>query len=141
MVDAVRLARLLQRLGEQIAFLRARADEDRTWLRNDEVALSATKYRFVTAIEAVLDVAHHILASELWGPPADSGDAVRLLGGHDVISTELAERLARATGLRNVLVHGYADVDDDIVVRSLADIGDLAAYIDQVRRWAAAQPR
>ncbi|PSO48374.1 MAG: hypothetical protein BRC32_02335 [Actinobacteria bacterium QS_8_72_14] len=39
-VDPVRLARLLQRLGEQLAILRDRAAEDRAALRADEARLS-----------------------------------------------------------------------------------------------------
>ncbi|MGH8934599.1 MAG: type VII toxin-antitoxin system HepT family RNase toxin [Egibacteraceae bacterium] len=139
MVDAVRLARLLQRLGEQLAILRSRAAEDPEALRADEARLSGTKYRLVTAIEAVLDIAHHLLASELWGPAEDSADAVRLLGRHGVIEAEIAARLARATGFRNVLVHGYTEVDDDIVVASLDELDDLQVFIDQVRSWAATQ--
>jgi uncharacterized protein YutE (UPF0331/DUF86 family) len=99
MVDPVRLARLLQRAGEQLAILEDRAAEDRGALREDEARLSGTKYRFVTAIEAVLDVAHHFLASELWGPAEDSGDAVRLLAAHGVIDAPLGDRCpARGTG-------------------------------------------
>jgi uncharacterized protein YutE (UPF0331/DUF86 family) len=94
-VDPVRLARLLQRLGEQLSILEERAAED-------------------------------------------SSDAVRLLARHAVIDPDVAEQLARATGFRNVLVHGYADVDDDVVVvDSLDDLGDMRAFIDQVRSWVA----
>jgi uncharacterized protein YutE (UPF0331/DUF86 family) len=138
MVDEVRLARLLQRLGEQVSHLRARAAEDREALLHDEARLSGTKYRFVTAIEAVLDVAHHLLASELWGPAEDSAAAVRLLAQHGVLDTELAQRLAAATGFRNVLVHGYAEIDDERVVANLDLLGDFDAFSDQVRRWVAA---
>lgn len=141
MVDPVRLARLLQRLGEQLAILRTRAAEDRSALRADELGLSATKYRLVTAVEAVLDVAHHLLASELWGPAEDSAGAVRILARHGVISGDLADRLAQATGLRNVLVHGYAEVDDDRVVASLDRLDDLETFIAEVRRWAAGPSR
>lgn len=81
MVDPVRLARLLQRLGEQLSVLQERA-ADRSRLRADEVLLSATKYRFVTAIGAMMDVAHHLLAAELWGPASSSADALCLLGRH-----------------------------------------------------------
>ncbi|CAN5190170.1 DUF86 domain-containing protein [soil metagenome] len=137
MVDPVRLARLLQRLGEQVALLGARAAEDRAALRQDEARLSGTKYRFVTALEAVLDIAHHLLASEMWGPAEDSAGAVKLLGRHGVIDDDLAGRLARATGFRNVLVHGYAEVDDDLVVARLDDLDDLQGFIDQVRDWAS----
>ncbi len=137
MVDPVRLARLLQRLGEQLAILRTRAAEDRDALRADEARLSGTKYRFVTAIEAVLDIAHHLLASELWGPPEDSAGAVRLMARHGVLNADLAERLAQATGFRNVLVHGYAEVDDERVIAHLDQLDDLADFVDQVRTWAA----
>lgn len=136
MVDPVRLARLLQRLGEQLSFLQERAADDRGRLRGDEVLLSATKYRFVTAIEAMLDVAHHLLASELWGPPDSSADALRLLGRHGVLDADLAERAARAVGFRNVLVHGYAEVDDDRVVAQLDALDDLRAFVNQVAAWA-----
>jgi uncharacterized protein YutE (UPF0331/DUF86 family) len=138
-VDPVRLTRLLQRLGEQLAILRDRAAEDRDALRGDEARLSGTKYRFVTAMEAVLDTSHHLLASELWGPAEDSAGAVRLLAAHGVIEADLAERLASATGFRNILVHGYAEVDDDRVVAALDGLDDLAAFIEQVRAWAATQ--
>lgn len=125
MVDPVRLARLLQRLGEQRSILRDRAAEDRATLRGDEARLSGTKYRFVTAIEAVLDVAHHLLASELWGPAEESADAVRLLSRHGVIDADLAERMAQATGFRNVLVQGFAEIDDGRVLARLDDLDDL----------------
>lgn len=137
MVDPVRLARLLQRVGEQLAHLEARAAEDRQVMRHDEIRLSATKYRFVTTIEAMLDVTHHLLASELWGPAEDSADAVRVLARHGVLADDLAQRLSRATGFRNVLVHGYAEVDDDVTVAALDDIGDLRRFIEAVRTWAA----
>lgn len=130
---------MLQRLGEQIAILRDRAEEDRTLLIADEARLSGTKYRFITAVEAMLDVAHHILASELWGPAEDSADAVRILARRGVLNDVLAERLAQATGFRNVLVHGYVDVDDTVVIESLDDLDELQDFIEQVRSWAAEQ--
>ena len=131
MVDGVRLARLLQRLGEQLAILRDRAAEDRDSLLADEARLSGTKYRFITAVEAMLDIAHHLVAAELWGPAEDSADAVRIL------TDVLAERLAQATGFRNVLVHGYAEVDDTVVIDSLDDLDELQDFIEQIRSWVA----
>lgn len=139
-VDPVRLARLLLRMGEQLSSLREHAGEDRDELRADDIRLSATKYRFVTAIEAMLDVAHHLLATELWGPADDASSAVRLLGQHGVLDQDLAEKLAAAVGFRNVLLHGYAEVDDDRVVASLDRLAELEAFIGQVRHWASQQP-
>lgn len=77
---------------------------------------------------------------ELWGPAEDSAAAVRLLAQHGVVDAELAQRLAAATGFRNVLVHGYAEIDDERVVANLDLLGDFDAFSDQVRRWVASRP-
>lgn len=128
------------RAGEQLSRLRSHASVDRTALRADEVRLAAVKYGFVVVLEAVLDVAHHLLASELWGPAETGADAVRLLARHGVLDAHTADVMARTIGLRNVLVHGYAEVDDDLVVDNLDRLDDVQRYIDQVRTWAGRQP-
>jgi len=40
--------------------------------------------------------------------------------------------MARAVGFRNVLVHRYADVDDDLVVAQLRELDTLEAFVRQV---------
>ncbi|MGH3975416.1 MAG: type VII toxin-antitoxin system HepT family RNase toxin [Pseudonocardiaceae bacterium] len=91
--------------------------------------------RFVTAIEAGVDVAQHVCASQGWGPPRDSGDAVRLLGAHGVLPADLADRLRRAVGFRNVFVHDYAEVDDGIVLGRFANLADLDDFVAVVAAW------
>ena len=104
MVDEVRVRRLLRSISDDLAVLRAEAAADRT-RRGDPLWLRGVKYTFVTAVEAGIDVAQHVCASEGWDPPRDNGDAVRLLGVHGVLPLDLADRLRRAVGFRNVLVH------------------------------------
>ena len=81
MVDEGRILRLLRSVTDDVSVLEreAGADESR---REDPIWLRGVKYTFVTAIEACVDVAQHICSAEGWGPPADNGDAVRLLGEH-----------------------------------------------------------
>lgn len=130
MVDSPRVARLVARVGDSLAELRALADApgDRQWLL-------AVKYLFVVAIEGCADVAQHLCASEGWGPPASNADAVRLLGRHGVLDEVLADDVARAIGFRNVLVHQYAEVDDERVVAMLGRLGELEAFTAQVADW------
>lgn len=139
MVDETRIVRLLQRVGEQLAHLERHAAEDRVALRGDDVRLSAVKYRFVTMLEAVLDVAHHLCASQAWGPPSANAEAVTTLGRHDVLDDALAQRIGAAVRFRNVLVHGYADVDDDLVVANLDRLSDVRTFIQQLSHWLATQ--
>jgi uncharacterized protein YutE (UPF0331/DUF86 family) len=130
-VDEVRVLRLLRSVTDDVAVLKneAEAGEQR---RADPIWLRGVKYTFVTAIEACLDVAQHICATEGWGPPADNGDAIRLLGDHGACTRELARSIRQAVGFRNILVHEYVRVNDDIVIDRLKDLGDLDDFVSQV---------
>lgn len=134
-VDERRLRRVLQRVSDDLGYLRERARQDREAIRKDVDRLAALKYHFVTAIEGCLDAAQHLCASEGWGPPSSNADALRILGRHGVLPQDLAESLAHAVGFRNVLVHGYADVDDDRVVAQLDRVSELEAFVQSVSRW------
>ena len=104
----------------------------------DSVRLAAIKYGFVTAIEGCTRVAQHIGASEGWRAPDSNADALAVLAEHGVIAAELGMDLARAVGFRNLLVHLYADVDDDRVVSMLDRVGDLEDFVSAVSSWIAA---
>lgn len=140
MVDERRVRRLLQRVSDDLGYLHARAGADRTILMSDPDRLAALKYVFITAIEGCLNVAQHLCASEGWGPPVSNADALRLLGGHNVVGVPLAESMARAVGFRNVLVHGYVEVDDRQVVGFLDRVGDIDAFVASVATWLTAPP-
>lgn len=134
MADHLRVQRLLRRISDDLSLLEheARADEAR---RSDPLWLSGVKYRFVTAIEAAVDIAQHICATEGWGPPSDNGHALRLLGTHGVLNRELAEVMGRAVGFRNVLVHEYVDVDDSVVIERLHDLSDLRSFAREIAEY------
>jgi len=130
-IDEDRILRLLRSIADDTAVLRQEAEASAE-RRRDPIWLRGIKYTFVTAIEACVDVAQHICATEGWGPPADNGDAVRLLGEHGVLTAELATSMRKAVGFRNVLVHDYIEVDDEIVVGRLKSLGDLDEFVRQV---------
>jgi uncharacterized protein YutE (UPF0331/DUF86 family) len=130
-VDEARILRLLRGITDDLAILgrESAAKESR---RADPIWLRGVKYTFVTAIEASIDIAQHICSAEGWGPPADNGDAMRLLGSHGVLTADLADALRKAVGLRNVLVHEYIQVSDDIVTARLHDLSDLERFVERV---------
>jgi uncharacterized protein YutE (UPF0331/DUF86 family) len=136
MVDAERLTRILNRVRTDLADLRS---VEAGSLTDDDVALRAVKYSFVTAIEGCVRAAQHILSSEGLGVPETNAAAIRLLGERGVVNRELARRVARAVGFRNVLVHEYADVDDAQVIANLDLLPDLAELVSQLSDWAEEQ--
>lgn len=137
MVDEARVARLLRHLSERVH----RLDETRSIPLADRTPLwlDAVKYLQITAIEACIDVAQHIGSASGFPPPATNAHAVRLLGERRVVAREVAEELAVAVGFRNVLVHQYIDVDDDIVVAALERIAVFSLFISDVAAWLERQ--
>jgi uncharacterized protein YutE (UPF0331/DUF86 family) len=131
-VDPERLHRILRRITDDLAQLRAYADVPPDELARDPVRLGHVKYLFITSLEACIDAAHHVCAAEGYGAPATNAEAMLLLGRHQVLGHELAAALAEAVRFRNVLVHGYADVDDRRVVARLSRLGDVAAFARRI---------
>ncbi|BCQ10597.1 hypothetical protein JMUB5695_04055 [Mycobacterium heckeshornense] len=131
MVDEVRVLRLLRGITDDLAVLRRESAAGQA-RRADPIWLRGVKYTFVTAIEACIDAAQHICSAEGWGPPADNGDAMRLLGTHGVLTADMADAVRKAVGFRNVLVHEYVEVSDEIVTARLDDLSDLEAFVERV---------
>jgi uncharacterized protein YutE (UPF0331/DUF86 family) len=139
MVDERRVRRMLQRVSEDITYLASRSEEGIPEQLADAERMAALKYVFVTTIEGCLDIAQHVCASEGWGPPSSNAEALRLLGRHEVLPTGLSEVMASAVGFRNVLVHGYVDVDDRLVVSFLERVTDLKAFVSHLSSWLIAR--
>lgn len=132
-VDGERLHRLLRRVTDDLATLQRYAAAAEVVL-NDPARLGHTKYLFVTAIEGCINAAQHICASEGYGPPASNADAVRLLARHGHLTVSLARDVAESVGFRNVLVHGYVEVDDEQVVANLERLDDLQDFVAELTR-------
>jgi uncharacterized protein YutE (UPF0331/DUF86 family) len=85
------------------------------------------------AIQAALDAASHIVSDESLGEPQTNRQLFEILARAGWIDTELATALSRMAGFRNVLVHGYSDVDlgvvEDIVRNRLDDLLRFVAVI------------
>ena len=109
----VRPAVVIGRLGHLGAVLaqleRLRALDERQ--RADPLYELAAERAIHVAIEAILDVGHHVLAGRGLPVPATYRDVVPALAASGVISAELGVRLDGMAGMRNILVHDYVDVD------------------------------
>ena len=74
------------------------------------------------------------MSDERLGEPRTNRELFSLLVRGGVLPEALAERLGAMAGFRNVLVHGYGDVDlsivEDVVEKRT---GDLLEFVRQVR--------
>ena len=134
MTDPDLLVKKLAQIETAIAELRALA-------RLDQLGRDVKEERFVQhtlqiAIQAALDVASHIVSDQRLGEPRTNRELFGLLGRRGILPPDLVALLEQAAGFRNVLVHGYDDVDIHIV-RDVVEhrLDDLLAFVARVRRW------
>ena len=81
------------------------------------------------AVQAVIDLATHVVATEGYGLPDTVGASFTLLEKEGVIGSDLAQRLRRMVGFRNIAVHNYETIDPQIVEAIVAKhLGDLGEF-------------
>ena len=136
MIDADVVARKLLSLNDALRELQRPAAADAAQLSADAVLRAAVERWLHVALEACIDVAFHVVAAEGWTPPQSARASFLSLAGHGRISHDLAQRLALAASLRNVLVHGYAIVDLERIAKVVReDLGDLRAFAAAAAQW------
>jgi uncharacterized protein YutE (UPF0331/DUF86 family) len=88
---------------------------------------------FETAIEACIVIGELLLAAD--DVPETNADVFRALGEHGIIDDDLADRMTRAAGFRNVLSHQYGNrIDDEDVYNFLQnELPLFQAYLEAVR--------
>src|SRR5437870_13742482 len=78
---------------------------------NDSTATDSAERNLQIAIQAVINIGNHVVADMDLGTPKDYKDIFRLLAANNIVSQTLAAKLDAMTGLRNVLLHDYLEVE------------------------------
>lgn len=137
MTDPALVAKKLARIESCLADLARLA-------RPEDLGSDIRERRFVehtlqVAIQAALDIASHIVADRRLGEPLTNRELFDLLHADGWISSDLTTTLKNMAGFRNVLVHGYDEVDLSVVRDVMTNrLGDLTAFVEAVRRRIAA---
>ena len=69
------------------------------------------------AVQLCVDLATHIIAETDAPAPSTMAENFQLLQDLKIINPQLAQRLRKAVGFRNIAVHSYRQIDWDIVFR------------------------
>lgn len=138
MVNRTLLSQKLAELADRVARVRERSHNAAQEFRNDRDAFEIVSFNLLLAVQVCADIASHIIADEKWAPAGTLGDSFTRLEEHRVIPAEVADALRRTVGLRNIVAHGYAGVDHDMIeIAATAGIDDLSRFAQAVASWAA----
>ena len=87
------------------------------------------------AVESCVDIAAHIISQNAWGVPGSASEMFYLLQDKGLLDPELTERMVKAVGLRNLIVHEYGKIDWKLLFVAVRnDLTDLGSYLTQIFR-------
>ena len=82
---------------------------------DDFTHLDALTLNIERACQAAIDMAMHVVAERHMGVPQSNADAFVLLERAGLIDSTLSKSLRGMAGFRNIAVHQYEEIDDDIL--------------------------
>lgn len=140
-LDAAVLAERTAAVSRHLRRVRERLPTDPAELRPMSDAADAVILHLWQAVQIVIDLAVSACVGLGLGSPPSYADAFRMLGEHGIIDEELAARLARAAGFRNLLVHAYAALDlERVHEAAMSGPQELTAFLAALRDRAAPPP-
>jgi len=133
MVDRDKVEGLIRHLRQYTGHLWDIAKLGRKEFLNDPMAIGSARYYLQASIESCIDIANHIIATEGLRAPKDYKDTFKVLNEAGIIPDDFTRTMRAMAGLRNLLVHLYWEVDDEMIyegIRSeLDDFETFVAYI------------
>lgn len=136
--DPERVDRLISSMRESVRLLHDIKNLSEAEFLKDIHKQSSAKYNFITAIEAAIDIANHLISKGRFRSPEDYADTFRVLRDANVLNAEFALELEKMARFRNRLVHLYWDVDIAEIWKILQTrLGDFEEYISQIGAYLA----
>jgi len=130
------VGRRLRALTDALEDLQRLRDVDVAGFRADPIARAAAERLLQVTVDLAVDVNAHLATGVLRRAPATGRESFLAIAEAGILSSELAQLLAPAAGLRNVLVHRYIDIDVELVTRAVGEILDLMPrYVDEVATY------
>ena len=82
------------------------------------------------AIQNCIDIAAHIISEEGFGVPGSTSEMFYLLEENGYIDSALTEKMVKAVGFRNLIVHEYGKIElKQVFEVAQEDIKDLNEYL------------
>ena len=106
--------------------------------RNSWKDRDAAERNLQKIIEAFIDVGKMIIAEKRFREPGNNREVFLILAEKKIFSSEFMTLVDKMIGMRNIIVHGYDRINDEIVYgvlkRNLKDIKKLIANLNKIYR-------
>lgn len=128
--------RKLESLRRCIARIRSKMPLTQNDLETDYDLQDIVSVNLERAVQTCVDIAAHVISETEVAPPDTMAESFSRLAVLGLLTPQLAERMRKAVGLRNILVHHYTDIDwtiiYEVLMHHLNDFVWFAQVIDQL---------
>ena len=139
-MDSAVLAAKLDSLRRCVARVREKTPSSPAALRTDADAQDIVCLNLERAVQVCVDIAAHIVSDTESIVPETMAASFAALDSQGLIPTDLASRMRRAVGFRNISVHAYQTLDWDIVYAIATErLEDFVAFGRAVERLLRTQ--
>lgn len=141
MVDVELISRKISNLLRYISELETA--DDITWIKytQDARARAFVERYLHLAIEEMFDIANHFVSFCSWREPAGYRDLFLILQEQGVISARHLLTFQNMVSFRNLLVHRYEKIDDEVVYGIFKNrLPDFHDFVGQVEKWIKIHP-
>jgi uncharacterized protein YutE (UPF0331/DUF86 family)/predicted nucleotidyltransferase len=111
--------------------LRSRVKEPRDIIE-DYILRGAIERYLHLALEAIIDVGMRLASTLGLKKPERYRDVARVFRDCGAIDVDDMKRLELWIGLRNILVHGYAEIDYEKLYQALSEIDELELFVEKI---------
>jgi uncharacterized protein YutE (UPF0331/DUF86 family) len=140
MVDKELLSRKISRLRSYLEELKSAEDIDWGKYQSDSRAKAFVERYLHLAIEEVMDIANHFVSFYKWREPIGYRDLFLILKEHGIISEKYLPTFQNMASFRNMLVHRYETIDDELVFGIFKErLDDFELFITLVVNWVENQ--
>ena len=126
----------LEQLREYVGLLKEYQACDFEEIRINRTLRGAIERYMEISLACMIDICEMIISGEKLRRPDSYREVILTLGQFDILPKAFAEKLAPATGFRNVLVHMYADINLEILYSHLQnDIDDFEEFAGYIAKY------
>jgi uncharacterized protein YutE (UPF0331/DUF86 family) len=130
MVDRDKIEGLIRHLRQYTVYLRQICDQDRQEFITDPRSVGSARYYLQVSIESCINIANHIIATERFRAPRDYKDTFLVLNEAGILPDDFTQTMRELAGLRNLLVHLYWDVDDEMLYDGIrSELEDFDTFV------------
>jgi len=134
-IDKTLLSQKLAQLEEYIQDVNALKNKPREEYIRRHPTEDLAERRLEKAVQCAIDIASYIVTREAMGNPGQYRDLFHFLGREGITDAALTERLEKMAGFRNILIHEYSYIEEELVYDAVQKgINDLILFSQAIKK-------